>query len=204
MSRAFITGIIFFCIIITFIYFYASPMKEGITGPNGSSSGPGAGAGPSPGAGAGPSPGAGAGAGPGTGYAATITNNRLLGVNISTYSQDQLMAQVNTAIQQIQDKINTINSLIPHSVNDIVVNSISQTNNTQASITITNKPYTTSTPYDLSGNSQVLYGKWLLDVVLPLGETGPPGPDGQQGPPGLPGAEGDIGPSGPRGNWSSN
>ncbi len=143
-------------------------------------------------------------------------NNKSVSVGIANLTQQQLLSQVSTAMNNIQYKIDLINSMIPHSVTDIVVNSINQSNNIEPSINISNHPYYLSSdanPLSVTGYSNTpgtapvsqgpMYGKWLLDIILPLGQTGIPGQDGAPGPKGPIGPDGDIGPQGMRGPWST-
>ena len=152
-------------------------------------------------------------------------NNKTTSVGIANTTQQQLLSQVSTAMNNIQYKIDLINSMIPHSISDIVVNSINQSNNIPPSINIVNQPYYvnasanananplsitgySSTPSASPGTSALsqgpMYGKWLLDIILPLGQPGAPGQDGIPGPKGPIGPDGDIGPQGMRGPWSTN
>ena len=146
-------------------------------------------------------------------------NNKTISVGIANLTQQQLLSEVNTSMNNIQYKIDIINSMIPHSISDIVVNSINQSNYVPPSITITNQPYpikSDSNPLSIAtygkgisspgtSSGQITQnGKWLLDIILPLGQPGAPGQDGAPGPIGPTGQVGDNGPPGTRGPWSTN
>jgi len=113
----------------------------------------------------------------------------------------------NTALNQIQSKINqckllitSINEKLPMSISDIIPGSVtSSVNASDVGFTVTNKPRTTTNPFDSSAPMQV--GQWTIDVVLPRGQRGETGPPGDQGAPGPQGDVGDTGPVGDRGQW---
>jgi hypothetical protein len=202
--------------LLVILYLYTSNKREGLDTP-GPAQGPGQAPAPAQGPLQAPIP----ALTPKPGYTAIVdsvnatSDNKSKSVGITNMTQQQNLSQVSTAMANIQYKIDLINSMIPHSISDIVVNSINQSNNIPASINITNQPYYVdtnslsitgynSTPSASSLEQGPMYGKWLLDIILPLGQPGAPGQDGAPGPKGPIGPEGDIGPQGMRGPWSTN
>lgn len=128
-----------------------------------------------------------------------------------TAQQQQLLQQVNTQIQAIQNTINQINACLPRQITDIVPGNISTGDQTSASITIRNVPYQTSATTTIQnganpvqvGTTNIQTGKWYIDMVLPQGPQGPRGATGPQGPSGPAGQAGQAGPPGVRGPWGT-
>jgi len=140
----------------------------------------------------------------------TMNKTAIMNGMIST-QQQQLLQQVNTQIQSIQNTINQINACLPRQITDIVPGNISTGDQTSASITIRNVPYQTSATTTIQnganpvqvGTSSIQTGKWYIDMVLPQGPQGPRGATGPQGPPGPAGQAGQAGPPGGRGPWGT-
>lgn len=118
---------------------------------------------------------------------------------LGNQSTDAMFQTIQTKMETIQGLIQTINSLLPGSINDIVPGTIVAVSDfADAGISVVNTPYTPD-----PSNPTHLVGKWTLNMNLP---QSPQGDDGTQGPPGDQGAPGEDGPQGEqgiRGPWSS-
>ena len=129
---------------------------------------------------------------------AYIENKDSTGI-ITDNTTKSILDDVSSKIAQCNDVIKEINGILPRRIEDIRINSVSQTTilddvgiKIRQSVTETLDPIT---------NENGTSGLWLIDAVLPRGKKGPPGNKGPKGVIGLPGVTGLRGPMGTMGPW---
>lgn len=123
-----------------------------------------------------------------------VTENRAITSNISTSTYNSKLTGVVNQINECQSLIDQINTMVPRSIENIQVGTVSQTDdldevgvNIQTSSTLELDPIT---------NKSAPSSKWTIDWILPRGQ---PGQEGLQGPKGETGPRGDFGPDGKQG-----
>ena len=125
-----------------------------------------------------------------------------------TISSDINQMTFDAQLQDVQNKINICNNLvkdinakIPVSIDNIKINSVSQTTHVE-DVGITINPGIVETISSIT-NLEIETGEWIMDIVLPKGKQGATGIQGIQGPTGGPGDTGVQGEEGPQGKWGA-
>jgi len=135
---------------------------------------------------------------------AYIENKALTG-EITDSTTHSKMSDVTSKIKECQNIINEINQVLPRSIDDIKIDSVSQTEDLdQIGFTIIPGVKQTLNPITNVNEST---GTWTINAVLPRGKPGPSGlkgPKGNTGMHGPVGNEGQIGRQGPWGKDCSN
>lgn len=123
-----------------------------------------------------------------------VSENRAITSNISTSTYNSKLTGVVNQINECQSLIDQINTMVPRSIDNIQVGTVSQTDdldevgvNIQTSSTLELDPIT---------NKSAPSSTWTINWILPRGQ---PGEEGLQGPKGETGPRGDIGPEGKQG-----
>lgn len=125
--------------------------------------------------------------------------NKGITSNINSITSDRNLENVDAQINDCQNLIDEINSIIPRSIGDISIKSVNQTDNLEdVKIEIQ-----TSTIQELDPitNNMAPTSKWQIHATLPRGKQGPPGIQGEKGETGEIGATGKIGEQGQQGPW---
>ena len=131
--------------------------------------------------------------------AATLDNKAISGA-VSKLSGNAHLLDIDSKIQICRSLIDEINQKIPAKIQDIVIDSVSQSDDPELiGITIES---TLPDPSTQITNIPIT-AIWKISAVLPMGKQGPKGNQGPQGPPGPPGDTGEPGDQGPQGPWGN-
>lgn len=127
--------------------------------------------------------------------------NKNISSDINQITFDAQLQDIQSKINMCNNLVEDINAKIPVSIDNITINSVSQTPNVN-DVGITINTGTVDTISSIT-NLPIKTGKWSLDIVLPEGKPGAPGIQGIQGPTGSQGETGEQGETGPQGKWGA-
>jgi hypothetical protein len=129
-------------------------------------------------------------------------NKQQTGVVYSSIGDNQLDA-IDSQIQSCLTLIEKINEKIPYKIENIVVDSVSQSEiDTDVGINITSEDSRDSIKNPIT-DTQMKTALWKLNIVLPKGKKGPVGDQGPKGDKGDKGGQGPIGDQGVQGPWGN-
>ncbi len=124
----------------------------------------------------------------------SVSENKAITSNISSTTYNSKLTSLTNQINECQSLNNQINTMVPRSIENIQVGTVSQTDNLdevgvsiQTSSTMQTDPIT---------NQPAPSSTWTINWILPRGQEGE---QGIQGPKGPMGPDGDVGPDGKQG-----
>jgi len=124
----------------------------------------------------------------------SVNENKAITSNITSSTYNSKLTSITNQMNNCQSLINEINTMIPRSIENIQIGTVSQTDNLddvgvniQTSSTLQMDPIT---------NLNAPSSTWTINWILPRGQPGEPG---LQGPKGAAGPTGDVGADGKQG-----
>ena len=120
---------------------------------------------------------------------------------ITSLTYNTKLNDVSVQINDCQNLIDEINSILPRNVKDIQIGNVTQTDNLEnVKIDIESKTITSLDPVT---NTNAPAAVWTLNAILPRGKQGKQGIQGRKGVTGPEGSPGEVGEQGLQGEWGS-